>query len=72
MTELSALGSSAKSYAIMQTDGNFVLYDDSGNVVWASNTSGYNNAYVLIPIANIYIEKSSNTAIASFMTNAQC
>jgi hypothetical protein len=32
--------------AIMQADGNFVLYTSSGTPVWASNTAGNTGAYL--------------------------
>ena len=27
------------SHAVMQSDGNFVIYDTSGNVLWATDTA---------------------------------
>ncbi|MFF3404999.1 hypothetical protein ACFYW8_02005 [Streptomyces sp. NPDC002742] len=30
----------ANNWAVYQTDGNFVVYNSSGGVVWASNTKG--------------------------------
>ncbi|MFF2468733.1 hypothetical protein [Streptomyces mirabilis] len=33
-------GSGDNNWAVYQTDGNFVVYNSSGGVVWASNTQG--------------------------------
>jgi hypothetical protein len=38
----------AGSYAIMQNDGNFVLYTSSHAAVWASGTVGHPNDYIII------------------------
>jgi len=32
----------------MQGDGNLVVYDCNGTPVWASNTAGYNNGFVVV------------------------
>lgn len=37
----------AVSQAIMQTDGNFVIYGYPGPI-WASNTNGWYNAYLIV------------------------
>ena len=34
--------------AIMQDDGNFVLYDQDNEPVWASNTGGNPGAYLAV------------------------
>ena len=40
-TALWASGTSSKgAYAVMQTDGNFVVYSTAGGPLWASNTAG--------------------------------
>jgi len=37
------------THAIMQTDGNFVCYDDAGKAYWASNTWGFHpGAFVVL------------------------
>jgi hypothetical protein len=36
------------SYAVMQSDGNFVVYNPSGAPLWASNTAGDGGAYVVL------------------------
>jgi Bacterial tandem repeat domain 1 len=38
----------AASVALMQSDGNFVLYDQNVNVVWASNTANNPGAYLTV------------------------
>jgi hypothetical protein len=48
----------ASANAIMQGDGNFVIYDTSGKPVWASNTAG--NAG-----ANLYVQNDGNVVIYS-------
>jgi hypothetical protein len=35
--------SDQNGYALMQSDGNFVLYDSNPTARWATNTSGYTN-----------------------------
>ena len=39
---------SGAAYAIMQTDGNFVLYGEGGGGIWSSNTAGYPGAYLAL------------------------
>lgn len=34
--------------AIMQSDGNFVLYDHSGKPLWATGTSGANASFLIL------------------------
>jgi len=38
-------GGDANSYALMQTDGNFVIYDD-GVAKWSTQTGGHPGAYL--------------------------
>ena len=38
----------ASADAIMQGDGNFVIYDSSGKPLWASDTAGNNGAYLTV------------------------
>jgi len=65
-------GSGRKSYAIMEADGNFVLYDGYGNSVWASNTGGNPGSRVNIQGADMYIEDSNEHRIANFLSNTTC
>jgi hypothetical protein len=65
-------GSDSTSYAVMEDDGNFVLYNGYGNAVWATNTGGNPGSRINIPVADIYIEDSNNQRIATFITNAKC
>ena len=52
-------GSGSSCYAAMQTDGNFVVYDNRNNPLWASNTGGANGNYILI------LQKDRNLVIYS-------
>jgi pseudomonalisin len=60
------------TYAVMQTDGNFVLYNPSGKAVWTSWTQGHPNAYLALQddgnavVYQLSGAWSSNTAIAEF------
>lgn len=47
MWESRTYGKDAKE-AIMQTDGNFVIYDGRGNAVWHTHTDGYPGAYLAV------------------------
>ena len=38
----------AASKAVVQADGNFVLYDTQGNAVWASNTGGKGQSFLRV------------------------
>ncbi|XP_020595050.1 mannose-specific lectin-like [Phalaenopsis equestris] len=46
-------------YAIMQRDGNLVVYDSNNNPLWASNTNGEEGNYILI------LQKDRNVVIYS-------
>ncbi|CAA7406379.1 unnamed protein product [Spirodela intermedia] len=41
-------GKGTNCRALLQGDGNFVIYDGSGKVVWATNTAVGNGKYVVI------------------------
>jgi len=43
---------SGASKAIMQTDGNFVLYDAANVAKWSSATFGKNGAYLILKVVN--------------------
>ena len=58
-------GTSA-GYAVMQHDGNLVVYNAAVQPVWASNTSGYNGAFVAVQNNNcalMYYGSVSNVVI---------
>jgi hypothetical protein len=48
----------ASAKAIMQGDGNFVIYDTSGSPLWSSGTAGNNGAYLVV-------QNDGNTVIYS-------
>ena len=56
----------------MEADGNFVLNDGFGNVVWASNTGGNPGARAHILMADLYIENINRVPIVKYVGNAQC
>lgn len=50
----------------MQDDGNFVLYDQNNEPVWASNTDGFPGAYVSVQDdGNLVIYQNGNALWAS-------
>jgi hypothetical protein len=47
--------------ARMQTDGNFVIYDDQNRPVWATNTQGYPGAFLIVQNdGNVVIYKNNS------------
>lgn len=54
---------SAGSYLTMQTDGNLVLYTTSGDVQWASNTSGNSGATAALQNDGNFVVYSSSGAV---------
>jgi hypothetical protein len=54
----SGTAGNASAHAIMQGDGNFVIYDSSNNPLWSSGTAGNNGAYLLV-------QNDGNTVIYS-------
>lgn len=54
----------AVSRAIMQTDGNFVIYGYPG-AIWASNTNGWHNAYLIVQNDGNVVIYGSKAAWAS-------
>jgi hypothetical protein len=67
-TALWASGTAGKASAnaIMQGDGNFVIYSTSGAALWASNTAGNAGAYLSVQNdGNTVIYSSSGTALWS-------
>jgi hypothetical protein len=57
------------SYAMMQTDGNFVVYNRNEKFVWATNTSGNPGAYLAVQNdGNVVIYTSAGKAIWSTRT----
>ena len=67
-TALWASGTAGKASAraIMQNDGNFVIYDASGNPLWASNTAGHSGAYLSVQNdGNTVIYSSTGSALWS-------
>jgi hypothetical protein len=52
--------------AILQGDGNFVLYTSSGTPVWASNTAGNTGAYLSVQNdGNVVVYSASGAALWS-------
>lgn len=54
--------------AIMQTDGNFVLYNASNIPLWATGTSGSNNTLSMQPDGNIVVYHAGSAIWASGTT----
>jgi hypothetical protein len=53
--------------AIMQEDGNFVLYDTAGSPVWATDTSGHPGAHLAVQEDGNLVVYLGNRAL--FATN---
>ena len=52
------------NHAIMQGDGNFVCYDNSGHAFWATGTSGQPAAYIFLQDdSNLVVYGSNNTPL---------
>jgi hypothetical protein len=56
------------SLAIMQPDGNFVLYDQNVNPIWASNTSGRPNSYLIVQNDGNLVVYNSTTPLWTSQT----
>jgi RHS repeat-associated protein len=54
--------SGSGNYAIMQGDGNLVVYDASGDSLWASNTSGNPDSYLTLTDSGFLIVTSASGA----------
>jgi hypothetical protein len=55
---------SAADEAVMQEDGNFVLYTSSGSAVWSSGTVGNDGAYLAVQNdGNVVIYSTSGKAL---------
>ncbi len=52
-----------KSLLTMQSDGNFVLYDENGRARWASNTRNRGYRAVAQPDGNLVVYNTSGAAI---------
>jgi hypothetical protein len=62
----------ASANAIMQGDGNFVIYSTSGAALWASNTAGNNGASLSVQDdGNVVIYSTSGAALWSTGTAGQ-
>jgi len=56
-----------KTYALMQDDGNFVLYDGLTSAYWATNTNGNVGAYLLLQgDGNLVVLSAANPPIIIF------
>ena len=53
----------AASVALMQSDGNFVLYDQNVNVIWASNTANNPGAYLTVEDGFLLIHASNGATL---------
>jgi hypothetical protein len=52
------------SSAVMQADGNFVVYDANGSPLWASGTWGYSGAYLAVQDdGNVVIYTADRTPV---------
>ena len=68
----SGTAGSAATRAIMQGDGNFVLYSSSGAAVWKTGTSGNNGAYLdLQNDGNVVIYSATGTTLWSTGTSGK-
>jgi hypothetical protein len=54
------------SVALMQGDGNFVLYDQNGNPLWASNTEGNPGAFLSVEDGFFTIHASNDAPLVSY------
>jgi hypothetical protein len=64
-TALWATGTQGTSghVAVMQSDGNFVLYDTNNHALWSSSTSGHPGAYVSVQIDGNLVVYSGTSAL---------
>ena len=52
------------AFAVMQGDGNFVLYNTTGKPIWASNTAGHPGAFIVVQNdGNLVIYDSSSRVL---------
>ena len=56
----------AASVALMQADGNFVLWDQYGNPVWASNTPNNPGAFLTVEDGFFTIHSSNGAALLNY------
>ncbi|MBV9226756.1 MAG: hypothetical protein JOY85_22195 [Acidobacteriaceae bacterium] len=54
------------SVALMQTDGDFVLYDQNGNALWASKTAGNPGAFLTVEDGFFTIHMSDGTPLVNY------
>ncbi|KAJ3259391.1 hypothetical protein HK103_002294 [Boothiomyces macroporosus] len=60
------------SYAFMQTDGNFVVYDGNNHALWATGTQGSNYYAIIQDDGNFVIYDPANeNAVWASNTNGQ-
>jgi hypothetical protein len=58
--------------AVMQEDGNFVLYTASGQPVWASGTNGNSGAYAALQAdGNVVVYSASGAPLRASGTNGK-
>jgi hypothetical protein len=58
--------------AVMQADGNFVVYDNMGAPRWASNTAGHNGAYLTVQTDGNVVIYPSGGGNAIWASNTCC
>ena len=59
-------------WAVVQSDGNFVLYNDANHPLWASNTNGHGGAYLAVQDdGNLVVYAPGGAALWNTHTNGK-